>query len=1034
MTSDPTRITRKSDSGAGEAEPRQVPLVPSDLFLSPALSGKHAQRYLQSIGFRNPAAADRNLRTLADEVVVRQALGSMADRLLEALLLTPDPDSALVGFSRYLGARTAKVSFLEYLHEDPHALQVLARVLGTSPFLSEILIRSPELFHWLLAQIDREAPATVEVRAESDALLASVDGAAAALDALKRFKRREILGIATRDILGRATLRSAAARLSDLASLLIERSLGIVSSHLLSRQGQDRLPGRFAVLGMGKLGGGELNYSSDIDLIYVYDPDDEDDPRAHDFFQRLARKLTAALGEHTAEGYLYRVDLRLRPMGRRGGIAYSLQQCAQYYETWGETFERFALIKARPIAGDPGLGHRFLDLVHPFVYRKYLDHAAVEEMYRYKARTDRTLRQREAHRNVKLGRGGIREVELFTQVLQLTYGASQPALRQRNTLNALDALRETGLISDSVGGDLARAYIFLRTVEHRLQIVLEDQTHSLSAAAVEREISARRIGFSTVEGLETELRAHRDRVHEVYRGLFERRRDTSNFGGRQFFRILSEDLSEEEALTYLTDCGLPDPSGALQVIRGLDQAASLAHPPSTARNVLANLLAAWMERVARCARPDVVLKRFEQLTTRTGAATMLYRSLLENEGLRDVLAQVLDSGDLLSLRVVRYPELLDSLLLPSVAIESLQHTFTARLNGMDGLERLDRMHQVRRFRLLEEFKILVEWMAGGTFGDLQEKLSLLADCCVARAARWHAPAESLARDANERGWAIVALGKLGGKELAVHSDLDLVVFYEGDPEDSATFVRYQSFVDALLAFLEEPTSEGVAYRIDTRLRPEGTKGALATPWAAFRRYLDTRAEAWERLAWTRCRLLVGSPRLTEKIQAAVTGFVYGPWDPHMPRLMHDIRLRMERALAHEGEKRIDFKVGRGGLADIDFLLQLVQIHEGGRRPEFRVPGTRVLLAQLPPTVYVSHDEAQQLRQAHHFLRQLEILARMQSDSGVGWLMRDPAVLDPLGRRLGLGERPGERLLGSYHAVTERVRSIYTAVLARLEGR
>lgn len=1007
-----------------------VPFSPSDLFLSQDLTEEQAQRYLGSLGFRDPAAADEHLRVMADDVVVRQALGAMADVLLGALLRSPDPDAALVGFSRYLGARSAKTMFLEYLRDDPPALQVLAEVLGTSPLLAEILIRNPEYFHWLVSETDRRAPGALEDDEETEAVPASLENAASVLDVLKRLKRRQILRIAARDILGRESLSSVTAQLSSLASLLTSRALDAVTARLVADEGLSRPPGTFAVIGMGKLGGSELNYSSDIDLIYVYDLDDEDDRGAHDFYYRLARRLTAALGEHTEESYLYRVDLRLRPMGRRGNVAYSLRQCRQYYETWGETFERFALIKSRPIAGDPVLGQRFVDLVQPFVYRRYLDHAALEEMYQYKARLDRTFQDRDSDRNVKVGRGGIREVELFTQVLQLTYGAQQPDIRQANTLVALGALGEAGLIPGTVCDELTRAYTFLRTVEHRLQIVQGSQTHSLSHTPAELVTTARRLGFKAVEELEAKLRVHRQRVHAVYSGLFERRQGTSSFKSRQFFRILSEGVSEEEALVSLAEYDLVEPKTALHVIQSLAQRASLTDAPSTARNVLANLLALWMETVAHSARPEQVLNRFERLTGQVGATTLLYRSLLENEGLRNVLVDVLETGDLMAQRLVRYPELLDSLLLPSPGIDSLRDSFAAVLDRMEGLERLDRLNQIRRFKLVEEFKTLVGWLADGSCDILQGKLSLLADCCVERAALWHAAGLS-EPDRPDAGVAIVALGKLGGQELTVHSDLDLVVLYQGDPADSARFVRHQSFVEQMQAFLQEPTSEGVAYRVDTRLRPEGTKGALAIPLASFRAYLDTRAEVWERLAWTRSRVVVGSRRMIEEIEDAVTRFVYGPWDARIPHDMHDIRMRMERELAREGETRLDFKVGRGGLADVDFLLQLVQIREGWQRPEFRVSGTRRLLATLPPTSYVKVDELEQLRQAHTFLWKVELFARLEADSNVTWIAQDPAGLDALGRRLGLGRRCGEQVLRRYRETTEQVRSIYTAVLARL---
>jgi [glutamine synthetase] adenylyltransferase / [glutamine synthetase]-adenylyl-L-tyrosine phosphorylase len=1007
-----------------------VSLSASDLFLSPDLTDAQARQFLESLGFGDPAAADHHLQMMADDLVVRQTLGSVADVLLDALLETPNPDAALVGFSRYLVTRTARTIFLEYLRDDPRALHVLANVLGTSPFLSEILIRNPEYFHWLVSQIDRSAPDSLEDDEEVEALLAGMTGSHDVINALKRLKRRETLRIAARDILGRDTLQSATAQLSDLAGLMADRALAFVSTQALAAAGRDRLPGTFVVIGMGKLGGRELNYSSDIDLIYVYDPDDQGDSKAHDFFHRLAKKLTAALSEHTEESYLYRVDLRLRPMGRRGNIAYSLQELEQYYNSWGETFERFALIKARPVAGDRALGRRFLELVQPFVYRKYLDHAALEEMHRHKTRMDRTLPRGEGDRNVKLGRGGIREVELFTQVLQLTYGGNQPELRQANTLAALDALRKADLISRDVCDDLSRAYVFLRTVEHRVQLVQEGHTHSLSNVATELEISARRLGFDTNDDLQAALQAHRDRVHSVYRDLFERRRGTSNFQGRQFFRILSEDIPDSEGLAHLSEYGLREPSAVLNAIRALGQAASAATAPSVARNVLANLLAVVMERIARCARPEQVLNRLEQVTAQTGAAALWFRSLLENEGLRAVLIQVLDSGDLLADRLVRHPELLDSLVQAADDIDTLRQGFRTSLDRMATLEREERMRQVRRFKLLEEFKILVEWLSGGPLDLVHEKLSLLAESCVERVASWHAVAAS-GRENGDPVWAIAALGRLGGTELTVHSDLDLVVLYDGDPDDAETFRRYQAFVQAMQAFFEEPVGETIAYRVDTRLRPEGSKGALAIPLAMFRRYLDTRAEIWERLVWTRCRLVAGSPRLSGEIQASVGAFVYGPWEPRIPRYMQDVRLRMERELAREGEKKLDFKVGRGGLADIDFALQLIQIREGRARPEFRVAGTRHLLATLPPSAYLTDDETEQLREAYRFLRSLEMVARMEVDADITWITPDPVALEPLGARLASSNRPGEWLLNRYRDVTGQVRSIYTAVLARL---
>jgi glutamate-ammonia-ligase adenylyltransferase len=964
---------------------------------------------------------------MADDPIVRETLGRLAADLVPALLESPDPDAAVVGLSRYLVARTGRSMFLDYLREDPRALHVLTYVLGSSPFLSEILIRNPEYFHWLVTQIERSAPDREDLEEELNALLAGIGDAAEALDTLKRWKRRETLRIAARDLLRRETVQTATAQISDVASVAVDFTLGIVSAQLLHAERLDRSPGTFAVIGMGKLGGHELNYSSDIDLIYVYDaPPDDENGNAREYFQRLGRKLTAALGEHTDESYLYRVDLRLRPGGARGNIAYSLEEYDDYYTAWGETFDRFALIKARPVAGDLELGRRFVARVQPFVYRKYLDWAALEELSRYKARSDRALGARADDRNVKAGPGGIREVELFTQVFQLTYGGPDPSLRQPNTLAALDALVRAGLVTEPISRELAHAYVFLRSVEHRLQLVQETQTHRISDEALELEISARRLGLGSSEDLQKQLTAYRDRVHAIYTGLFEHRKDATEFEARQFFRILNKDIPETEAIRFLEACGFVHGAAVLEAVVSLNDATAGSQAPPVTRNVLANLLAALVPRLAECARPEQVLIRLEPLASATGSPTLFYRSLLEHRALREGVVLALDSGDLMSMRLIRYPELLDALILPAEDIDTVGRKVATALDRRQELDRERRMNQVRRLKAVEEFKMVFEWLAGGNLDVLQEKLSLLAELCVERAGRWHAPG-SVAREA----WAIMALGKLGGIELAIHSDLDLVVLYEGDPDDSRTFEQYQAFVTVMQSFLDHPTSEGIVYHVDTRLRPEGRKGSLAIPVSMFQRYLDTRAEMWERLAWTRCRPLAAPAALAERVQALVTNFAYGPWTTAIPAYVRDVRARMERELAHESDRRLDFKVGKGGLADIDFTVQLIQIREGHRRPEFRIPGTRRLLSSFPATPYLDAAEVHQLRAAHRFLRSLELMARMENDSTVSWISAHAPDLTPLGVRLGFEKPAGDNLLKQYQDTTTGVRKLYLQVLNRL---
>lgn len=998
------------------------PISPADLFLSPDLTEHQARAFLATFGFRDAAAADEHLQAMADELPVREAMGDLADLLLDALQRAPDPDAALVGFSRYLATRHPKAMFLRYLADDPRALGLLIDVLGSSPFLSEILIRNPEYLHWLVSQIDRSPPDAADLAEEAEVLIDRVEGEGR-IDALKRFKRREMLRIAARDILGAETLESATGQISDLADVVTEHALRITERRVGADAGLPRLPGRFTVIGMGKLGGRELNYSSDIDLLYVYELDDEQDRSAHELFHKLGRKLFAAMTEFSDEGYLYRVDLRLRPMGRSGNIAYSLRQCGQYYDTWGETFERFALIKARPIAGDRSLGLRFIEMVQPFVYRRYLDNAALEEIFGHKERAEKS--QSDVDRDIKIGRGGIREIELFAQALQLTYGAEHPALREANTLAALDALTRSGLLPGDVRDDLSRAYGFLRKVEHRLQIVHEQQTHALARVHDELQICARRLGLVDAAALEAELAVQRDRVHDIYNALFERRPGTLDFESRQFFRILTEEASQAEALDLLGEYHLAEPADALAVIHALDHATAFAPSRSMARNVLANLLAVLMDRLGRCARPDRVLVRLEQVTAHSGAAASLYRTLLENEPLRNLLLSTLDLGELPVARLMRYPELLDSLLFTLPGLDDLRARYRSVLANVDPDTRRD---EIRRFKAIEEFKILVESVNDGSLTELQKRLSLLADTCIGQVAAWHEPEQ---RDRSD--WVIVALGKLGGRELTVHSDLDLVVIYRGDAGDSQQFLTFQRFVEELERAVEEPTGEGVAYHIDTRLRPEGRRGALAIPADAFQRYLQSRAEIWERLAWTRFRVLAGSEGLAAEVEEAVRAFVYAPWDARIPRYMTNVRKRMERELGDPSGTQLEFKIGRGGLADIDFVVQMIQIREGHTRPIFRTPGTRQLLEQLPDTSLLTSVELQDLRGAYGLLRTLEMFVRMETDTNASSASIDPLKLDVLGRRLHMSDPAGENLLNTYRHTTERVRGIYKAVIDRLSA-
>ena len=1008
------------------------PVAPKDIFLGAGLSPEAAARFLEGCGVRDGAAADRNLQQLADDLTSRLALGNLAPLLFDEIATTPDPDAAVVGFCRYVATRTPKAAFIGTLHEDPHVLDILTQILGTSPYLSEILIRNPGYLHWLRNELDGAPPDRHAYDEEVARLLDGDSPVEHQVDGLKRYQRREILRVAAADLFGmldRETLTSTTAQLSSLADMLVDKVLDIASAEQAAADGP--LPGRFAVIGMGKLGGGDLNYSSDIDLIYVYDAPDDSTGAAQRRYQKLGRRLTTLLTAHTGEGYLYRVDMRLRPMGQGGNLVYSLKQSAQYYESMGETFERFALLKARPIAGDLDLGRRFVELTVAFVYRKYLDHAAIAELAQYKARADREHGKRgDLDQNVKEGRGGIREIELFAQVFQIIYGGETPALRTGHTLTALDQLGAHGLIEAEVQRDLGAAYIFLRNVEHGLQVAQGQQTHSLSGTERGLRALARRLGFDGLDTLKAVLDRHRDRVHAVYADLFKEEAEDGGLAGRAMFRLLAGDMTDDEARARLVEAGVDEPDSALDAMRALDAVPS--HGWSSARNLLANLLAEILAG-GTPAGLGRVLVRFERVAARSGAAGALFRTLLDHQELRRRFVSGLDAGDLYAARLAAYPELLDSLGRAVVDGDTFRDEVVRGFDAVEPGGDLASSHDpFRRVKAMQEFKGLVEWLTERRLDQLNEKLSLVADCALQAAARvvaHHRP-PGPAPAGPETGWAVFALGKLGSRELTVHSDLDIVFLYDGD---GSWFEPQQKFVRAIHDLLSKRTGAGVAYEIDTRLRPEGRMGALAISLVAFERYLRERAEIWERMAWTRCRFAGGDPAVAGRVNDVVTRFVYAPWTPAVVAYARRIRTRIERELANEAAgDQLDLKRGRGGLADIDFLLQVLQLREGPDRPEFRVAGARRLLAAFPDTDFLRPGEVDALRGAYGFLRDLETVLRIATDGGGGVISTDPDTVESFAHRLR-EPTSGSGLLARYREVTTQVREIYETGMDRLMG-
>jgi glutamate-ammonia-ligase adenylyltransferase len=522
-----------------------------DLLLAPTLVPAGVTSLLAPYGFRDPVSADRNLQAIATDPMTRGLLAEILPELLRCLADSVDPDAALNHFERFVKATGGPQALLGHLKADPRSIEVLARAFGASSFMAEILVRHPAWFYWLTdPEVLGHARDRTEIERDLDGALGTLHTEVRQRDLLRITRRREILHIGVRDLLRLASVDETLAALSDLAGALIRKATEGAEAALFAEYGispaRGRGPGErrarsgFAVVGMGKLGGNELNFSSDVDLVYVYGSDRGPAERASsgiawpEFYESLAQRLTAALSELSPEGYVYRVDLRLRPEGRVGPLAQSLAACGEYYDERGATWERLALLRAWPVAGDSVVGRRFLALVRSFIYDRPFAADEVAAMKRLKHDSDRRIAGRdETHRNVKLGFGGIREIEFIAQALQVRHGGRYPRLQVRNTRAALDALKARRLLGDDEHAVLTTSYVFLRDLENKLQMVADAQTHALPTSPEALRMCGRSLGYrgdaelDPGEALMKDYRAHTAATHRVFEAVFDGGRLTS---------------------------------------------------------------------------------------------------------------------------------------------------------------------------------------------------------------------------------------------------------------------------------------------------------------------------------------------------------------------------------------------------------------------------------------------------------------------------------------------------------------------------
>jgi glutamate-ammonia-ligase adenylyltransferase len=888
----------------------------------------------------------------------------MSSEFAAVLDRTPDRAAAQHALSRIESAwDEAQLPFRDVLASFADSLPALLHLLAISPISVEKVVRDSGALIWLATPEVRDAdrgPARMRASLrEMGWVQPDLSGTALkpkAFAPLRRWKQRELLRIALRDVGGAATVEATTLELSHLAEVCVREITAAWHDDLVRRLGE---PGTgFCILGMGKLGAQELNFSSDIDILFFYDEPGElaSGLSRQEFFTRLAQSVIETFTA-TDNGVLFRIDVRLRPEGDGGPLVRTLESMEHYYAAFGETWERMALSKARLVAGDEELAYEFFQRLQAFIYPRSVSPDMIEEVAHLKGRIERELLgPSRVHRDVKLGRGGIREIEFICQALQLLHGSRHAFLQERQTLKALHNLRELEFLPAQDAATLSTAYRFLRTVEHRLQIENEAQIHTLPK---DKE-ALRRLALSlhwgqTGEQDEVAFLAKLAEQMDGVRSIFER-------------VMKSEERAPDAAdLTFFHDS-----AAAHQNLKDLGEGGGSALIAPRTKKLFARLEPHLLAQLRQVADPDAALTRLVRFAERYGSRNALFDTLLVNPRVLELFVKLFDASVFLSEIAIRRPQLVEEI----ARLGNLGQRIglsNHRANLLRNDEGLPWIEWVRVYRHAQQLRIGLRDLLGiSPLQAVWEECSVLAEACLLFTAQ---------QLGVEHDLTIIALGKFGGCELGYGADLD-VLFIGGDPSAAAQLIRAMT----------ESTAEGRVFPVDARLRPEGESGQLAIPLSAWEDYFTRgRGELWEAQALTKARPLHGSD------QAAWLEFAQTVWRERgrRPDLMERIAGMLQRIAEHRGgDPMLDFKTGPGGIVRLEFYVQSLQMKLGHWEPN-----TLAALRRIVPAEHVTP-----LTEAYLTLRKVETVLRRMDDTSISRLPENPAEQNRVAIRCGLPGR------------------------------
>ncbi len=979
----------------------------------------------------------------------------------------PDPDDAVRRFERI--AEAAESAGVELRDCSEAARTILAVCCQRAPFLANLLTRDPRRLMRVAgdAYLRREKPAELFTAGLAGFLEQCGAEDRESFDAcLRRFRGDELVRLGVRE-LALGTGSEVGRELAHLADACFDAAIAFHDATLRQQVGAPRYTddqgverdAELVVIGMGKLGGEELNFTSDVDVIFVYSSDHgaAGDLTLHEYFCKLCNGVVASIGDYTDDGLVFRVDLRLRPEGSRGPIANSLPSTERYYESWGRPWERQAWLKGRPCAGATALGEEVMAVLRPFIYPRSTSPTVIDEVTNLNRRIKAELDSAgvESGFDLKNGVGGIREIEFFVQALQLIHAGHRPTLRSRNTLVALDQLLFAGLITETEHRALVHAYRFMRHAEHVLQLDSGRQTQRLPAEKNLLELFARRMQCADARELGEKLADHAASVSHLFATLAVEESGPPP----RVVALAAGDLPPERELEALAELGFRDPTGAQ---RDLDSARRKPLSPFSraATGAAARVAPGLLAEVAVSPDPDQALRYVVDLIGKRGTWSSVWRLFDSNHALMRLIVSLFGTSDFLSKSFVQHPELIDALLQSGRAQarrdpDRLREIFDAALEEVDRRDVEGRWNRLAERKQAQVLRIGLADISGELdFEETSRELSKVADVTLERAfdlvSATLAERHGLPRDeaTGERStMAVLALGKLGAQELGYASDLDLIFVYsaggESDGERPLDNVTYMTrLAQRLMSGLHTMHPSGRLYEVDARLRPSGTRGLLVSSIAAWDKYHRApradddrpRAEAarlWERQALIKLRPVAGDMTLGARVASSAEEFVYGHAPGRAGREtvaeiaaeISSMRERIERERARPG--RHDIKAGRGGLVDVEFATQYLQLVHGHAHPELRTQSTMAALSAAADTGVADSAVCALLADGYRFLRTLDNRMRIVHDSTVQALPTGHG-LELLARRAGYPD--GSSLEQTYRRWTEEVRRAYARVL------